>query len=154
MQSLNRKQHIHVLQQATNTNSPTSCAPSLGCKEQLTPVDEVIRHKFIPALTGGHIINDHERQLLSLPPWLGGLGIKKFSQVTNKVYENSKSVTVELQQQITGTNIDQEKETRSRVKDDRQQNQKAKLDSVLTEMSQQEGRRVQENGQKGVSNWR
>ena len=79
----------------------------IGCEEQLIRVDEIIRHKFIPALTGGHVINDLERQLLSLPPRLGGLGIKIFSQVTNKEYENSKSVTVELQEQITGTNIDQ-----------------------------------------------
>ena len=83
----------------------------IWCEEQLIRVDEIIRHKFIPALTDGHVINDLERQLLSLPPRLGGLGIKIFSQVTNKEYENSKRVTVELQEQITGTNIDQEKKT-------------------------------------------
>ena len=125
----------------------------IGCEEQLIRVDEIIRHKFIPALTGGHVINDFERQLLSLPPRLGGLGIKIFSQATNKEYENSKSVTVELQEQITGTNIDQEKKTCRQVKHERQQNQKAKLDSVIGQMSQQEGRRAKENGQKGVSNW-
>lgn len=29
-----------------------------GCKEQLLRVDELIRHKFNPALMGGHTIND------------------------------------------------------------------------------------------------
>ena len=52
-----------------------------------------------------------------------------------------------LQEQIFGT------QTRSQIKHVRQQTQKDKLNSVLAEMSQQEGRRVQENGRKGVSNW-
>ena len=124
-----------------------------GCEQQLARVDELIRHKFIPALTGGHIINDHERQLLALPPRLGGLGIKIFSQVANKEYENSKSVTVDLQVQITGTNINQQKKTRNQVQHERLQYQKDKLHSVLAEMSQQDGRRIHENLQKGVSNW-
>ena len=47
-----------------------------GCEEHLVPVDEVIRHKFISALTGGHVVNELERQLLALPPRLGGLGVK------------------------------------------------------------------------------
>ena len=73
----------------------------LGCKEKLARVDEVIRHKLSPALTGGHIINYQERQLLALPPQLGGLG---------------KSVTDHLQEQITGTNVNHQKKTRSQVK--------------------------------------
>ena len=124
-----------------------------GCEEQLLRVEESIRHKFIPALTGGHIINDKERQLLSLPPRLGGLGINIFSQIADSEYNNSKSVTVDLQEQITGMQINQEKKTRSQIKHVRQMNQKDKFDSILAEMSQHDGRRAQENCQKGVSNW-
>ena len=79
-----------------------------GCEEHLVPVDEVICHKFIPALTGGHVVNELECQLLALPPRLGGLGLKIFSQNAVEEYQNSTSVTVELQEQILGTIIDEE----------------------------------------------
>lgn len=37
----------------------------------LRPVESVIRHQLLPAITGGHIVNDVERELMSLPPRLG-----------------------------------------------------------------------------------
>ena len=124
-----------------------------GCEEHLVPVDEVIRHKFIPALTGGHVVNELERQLLALPPRLGGLGLKIFSQNAVEEYQNSTSVTVELQEQILGTIIDEERKKRSQVKSERQRSQQTKLDILLSEMSQEDQRRTQANGKKGVSNW-
>jgi hypothetical protein len=39
------------------------------------PLEKVIRDKFIPALLGGHIVNDDERLLLSLPGRNGGFAI-------------------------------------------------------------------------------
>ena len=39
------------------------------------PLENCIRHSFIPAITNGHICNDEERLILTLPPRLGGLGI-------------------------------------------------------------------------------
>ena len=38
----------------------------------LIPIEETIRHQFIPAITGGRIYNEEERQLLSLPTRYGG----------------------------------------------------------------------------------
>ena len=124
-----------------------------GCEEHLVPVDEVIRHKFIPALTGGHVVNELERQLLALPPRLGGLGLKIFSQNAVEEYQNSTSVTVELQEQILGTIIEEERKKKSQVKSERQRSQQTKLDILLSEMSQEDQRRTQGNGKKGVSNW-
>ena len=124
----------------------------VGCEEQFLRVEESIRHKFIPALTEGQIVNDIERQLLSLPPKLGGLGINIFCRIANSECENSK-VTVDLQEQITRMQFSQEKKTRRQIRYASQQNQTEKFDSVLVEMSQHDGRRVQENCQKGDSNW-
>ena len=59
-------------------------------ERHLTPVEESIRHRFIPAITGGHIVNDEERVLLSLPPRLGGLGIKNPIESAPIEFENSK----------------------------------------------------------------
>ena len=38
--------------------------------EMLTPVEEIIRFKLVPALAGGHQCSDNERDLLSLPTTL------------------------------------------------------------------------------------
>ena len=42
-------------------------------------LEEVITHKFIPSITGEHQSSDIEREILSLIPHLGGLGINIFS---------------------------------------------------------------------------
>ena len=44
----------------------------------LHPVEEAIRHSFLPALTGRTGLNDMERNLLELPVRLGGLGMMTF----------------------------------------------------------------------------
>ena len=49
---------------------------SLG--ELLKPLEDVIRFRFLPAITGGHLCSDNERILLSLPAKLGGLAIPLF----------------------------------------------------------------------------
>ena len=41
----------------------------------LASLEETPRNRFIPAITGGHICNDTERKLLSLPTRFGGLAI-------------------------------------------------------------------------------
>ena len=41
----------------------------------LHPVEEAIRHSFLPALTGRTGLNDMERNRLELPARLGGLGM-------------------------------------------------------------------------------
>ena len=42
----------------------------------LVSLEETLRNRFIPAITGGHICNDTERKLLSLPTTrFGGLAI-------------------------------------------------------------------------------
>ena len=44
----------------------------------LIPLEETIRSRFIPALTGGYQCSDLERKLLSLPARFGGLGMTNF----------------------------------------------------------------------------
>ena len=53
-----------------------------GTSDLLKPLEEVIRHWFIPALIGRSAISDVERELLSLPTRLGGLGIMNPSEAT------------------------------------------------------------------------
>ena len=56
------------------------------------PLADVIRSKFIPHLTGRAPLNDIERNLISLPPRLGGLGIPNPTTTSNTEYTASRSV--------------------------------------------------------------
>ena len=44
----------------------------------LVSLEETLRNRFLTAITGGHICNDTERKLLSLPTRFGGLEIRIF----------------------------------------------------------------------------
>ena len=64
-----------------------------GISEDLKQLDEVVSTKFIPAVTGGIQPNNVERNLFSLPPSQGGLGIPIFSELADCEYTNSALLT-------------------------------------------------------------
>ena len=72
----------------------------------LYPLEETIRNKFIPAITGGHICSKNEQQLLSLPTPYGGLAIQVFYELVETEFENSCKITSEF----TAVNITSMKE--------------------------------------------
>ena len=51
--------------------------PNIG--SLLQPIEDTVRHYFIPALTGRQAISDDERRIFSLPTRLGGLDINSWS---------------------------------------------------------------------------
>ena len=107
----------------------------LGCEQQLARVDELIRHKFIPALTGGHIINNHERQLLALPPRLGGQS--RYSHKSQIKSKKTQRALLLLFKNKSQEKHQPEKED-NQVQHERHRNQKNKLDSVLSDMYKME----------------
>ena len=64
-----------------------------GISQFLHPLEETIRSKFIPALTGGHICNNTERHLLSLPTRYGGLAIPIFYELADAEFESLRKIT-------------------------------------------------------------
>ena len=72
--------------------------------EHLQPVEDVIRHKFIPALCEGRSCSDDERLLLSLPVKLGGLGIPDLMRIAALEYDASKSITEPIAKKIISQN--------------------------------------------------
>ena len=54
----------------------------------LIPVEDTIRNRFIPAITGGCICNEEERKLQSLPTRCGGLAIPIFHEQAEVEYNN------------------------------------------------------------------
>ena len=73
-------------------------------KGNLQPIEDTMRHQFIPAITGGKTINNDERELLSLPPRHGGLSLKNVCNTAPIEFENS------LQNDILGISTDGENE--------------------------------------------
>ena len=125
-----------------------------GIEEELKKLDETIRHKLIPAFTGGHIVNDLERMILSLPPRLGGMGFKIFSEEATHLHRDSMSATSELQNQILGTDDDAPiLKSRSAIRNERRQRNDDELQSILANSDESTKRMMEAICQKGVSNW-
>ena len=55
----------------------------------LAPLKEVIRRKFLPAITGQSVFDDNLRNLMGLPARLGGIGVIDPSKKGSFYYENS-----------------------------------------------------------------
>ena len=62
----------------------------------LVSLEETLRSRFIPLITGGHICNDTERKLLSLPTRFGGLAIPIFYEQAAVEYGNSRKLTAQM----------------------------------------------------------
>lgn len=124
-------------------------------EEYLQPIEDIIRHQFIPAITGGKVVNDLERSSLSLPPNMGGLGLKNVCEIAPIEHENSKQFTKQLQHQILNLppqNADEVK-TVSKIKAEKLQRNRAKQDEVKANMSDEQKRNHESNCMVGASNW-
>ena len=62
----------------------------------LVSLEETFRNRFTPAITGGHICNDTERKLMSLPTRFDGLAIPIFYEKAATEYTNSRKLTAQL----------------------------------------------------------
>ena len=90
--------------------------------QHLKKLEEVIKHRLLPAILGGHIVTDQERKLLALPPRLGGMGIKIPYEYAEFEYQCSRKVTKALVQQIVDENQPDEndvKQTKYKIKAER-----------------------------------
>ena len=96
----------------------------------LQPVEDIIRHKLILAITGREAINDEERRLFALPTRLGGLAIDILPETADKTYQTSKTINEPLSSTIAGQdNVSQDQismEQESRLKQAKQERRRAK----------------------------
>ena len=69
------------------------------------PLEDIIRFKFIPSITGGQICSNDERVLLLLWTRFGGLGISLFHENAGTESENSRKLTSKLTNLIKGQSI-------------------------------------------------
>ena len=114
-----------------------------------------MRHQFIPSITGGKTINDNERELLALPPRLGGLGLRNVCLTAPIEHDNSKALTRSLQNEILGMSEEDVEVAKSpaMIKNERRQRSKDTLDEVRARMSDEQKRTNEANSMVGASNW-
>ena len=62
----------------------------------LLSLEEIIRTKFLPSLTGQNSFSDAKRDLMALPPRLGGLGIINPARYSSFQFSSSVSITATL----------------------------------------------------------
>ena len=124
------------------------------------PLEDAIRLCLIPALTEGRHVSGDERNLLSLPPRLGGMGLISPVQICDQEHTFSKCATATL----TNAIIDQQKdlpesfaETSKLARQDtrlkRRQLQSELLDDLKSRMSSDQKRANESSCELGASNW-
>ena len=72
----------------------------------LQPLEDVIRKRFILALTGRMEPGDIERQLLALPAKLGGLGLADPQKTASSEFDASRRVTAPLSDLVVAQSMD------------------------------------------------
>ncbi|KAG0729430.1 hypothetical protein GWK47_003483 [Chionoecetes opilio] len=71
-----------------------------GISLLLRLLEDSIRNTFLPALLRSHIIGNNERELLTFPPRLGGMGITSPERLADKENLNSINLTSSLTEKI------------------------------------------------------
>ena len=126
--------------------------------ELMRPLENCIRYSFIPAITNGHICNDEERLIITLPPRPSGLGIPNPVTSADQEYSNSLKVTSALAEKIITqdqwNDVDeQNKEIKSKISKERCITQENCLKEILSNLSDQMKRKLTIAQETGASNW-
>ena len=126
----------------------------------LVPLEEVIRGKFLPAITEQSVFDDNPRNLMGLPARLGGLGLVDPSQQGSIYYENSVSITRSLVKAI----LDQARESSpdiikdqmkvmSYLRSSKRQQERADASQIINKLSSDLQRSIEISSEKGASTW-
>ena len=125
----------------------------------LHPIEEIIRHYLIPAITGGHMSSDEERVLLSLPAKIGGLEISISYKFIKSRINNSRLVTEKLTDSIINQNkfYDPAKEEiktiKNNIKKTKSTSAKKQLSDLREKFDEKQKRQNDIAQEVGCSNW-
>ena len=135
------------------------CRTTPNISGALQKLEDLIRTKLIPAITGKEFCSDEMRAILRLPPRLGGMGFHNPTEEADHEFENSKIATDELaraiyeQQERLATDDEAVKEALRVVgerKAARLQRMQEEVKSVTSEHTQ---KIIQLSSEKGASSW-
>ena len=137
----------------------TSDWNTLSPDKLLQPLEEVLSTKFIPQLTGVNPPGQSTRDLLALPPRLGGLGLPNPTKIAGDQQVASKSITSPLVDRIMhqshdlGTAVQQQHEEKQNVLKKKRDNQKRDAEEIHKNLSQTWKRCMEIATEKGASLW-
>ena len=124
--------------------------------EYLRPLEDAIRNQLIPALTEQQVVNDVEREMISLPARLGGLGIPTPGDEADHEFENSTKLTANLTTAIVEQSsepVRNDREMRRIISCENATRQKIKQTAIEQRLSATELKLHKINQQKGASSW-
>ena len=130
--------------------------PNIG--HLMERVDDIILSKFIPAITDGIKINQHERKLLSIPVKYGGLGLPIFAETSAIEHENSIIVTENLTTRIVNQEHQYHHDVEITKKKNAIKNKKHErvgeiLDDLRKNLRPEQVRLIEINQETGASSW-
>ena len=76
------------------------CRTILGISHLLRPLEDAVQQKLIPSITGRPPCSQLERDLLSLPVKMGGMGLTYSTAIADIEFEASKEISAPLIDQI------------------------------------------------------
>ena len=125
----------------------------------LQPLEDAIRHKFLPSLTGQSALSNETRDLLTLPVRHGGLGIINPTKNSRFYHQSSKSITAPLTSLISEQSLIYHQEAKAQqltAKKEaiRQQKRDSAAAAELEErLTNDMKRAMQVSTEKGASRW-
>ena len=128
-------------------------------KHYFTPLEEAIRTKLIPAIIGRKV-TDLEREMISLPVRMGGLGIQNPELTAETEFRNSSLVTQNLtrlienqETNLNNYNLDNVKNTISTLKTEKEQSLLSRLDELKNAVDEKLRRNIELACEKGAGAW-
>lgn len=124
----------------------------------LEPLEIAIKTKFIPAIFGTDVSTEM-RDMLALPPKMGGLGIINPVKTSGEEFENSKLLTknltqlIEEQKHLITLDASEQKRITTLITKTREENQNNELDRLRRGMSERDERINDMARESGSSNW-
>ncbi len=132
---------------------------SLEATEQLQPLEDAVRTLFIPALTGHSPPGDLIRELLTLPPNLGGTGLINPLRVSADQYDTSKRISAPLvelvmkQDHQNGECSEAQRKIKATTRSEKQNRQKQSARNLLEQLPTPLQRSMELSQEKSASTW-
>ena len=122
----------------------------------LVSLGETLCNRFIPAINGGHISNDTDKTLLSLPTRFGGLAIPIYYEQAKVEYSSSWAAQLAplIKNQVKQYTVDktQIKITKQVLKNEKQDQCHTSLNQLRNNLLEKSQRLLDVSIKKGVSN--
>ena len=131
--------------------------PNIG--EQFRPLEDTIRHRFIPSLLGREI-SDTERRVLALPYRYGGLALRNPVTTADEEFQASSMITAELTNAIVNQEDDVSsinnmavQQAKNSFRTNKEETMKRNFESICKLLPTDQSKYLRSATEKGASSW-